>query len=548
MRFGTQVLVLQLACVLAVVGVCTAVFVWLGVQQLRSEAESSALSIARTVAVDTDVRAEVARITAEPGTPTAAELRDGLLASLADEVEERTGALFVVITDDEGIRLAHPDPDRLGEVVSTSFADALAGRETVSWESGTLGESARAKVPVREPGGTEPVGEVSVGFARASVFGELPVLIVGILVAALAAVAVGVLASLVLRRRLERLTLGLQPEELAVLVQNKAAVLDGVGDGVLASAPDHTVTVVNSTAAALLGGGDIVGRKVGDLDLPDPVRAAMLAPGAAAEPLLLGERVVFIDTRPVSRGRRDLGLIAIIRDRTDIVGLTERLETVAAMTNALRVQRHEFANRLHVTAGLIDAGRVGDARSYLDEIREVADDAAPALRDLGEPFLESFLEAKAMHAAERGVRLRVGDDSLVLGVVHSPEDVATVLGNLIDNAVTAAVRGTAPRWVEVELLDEADTLVVTVTDSGPGVADRGILSASSGRGDEADPDAVHGHGIGLPLARDIAARLGGEVWLADAGGREGHGAVFCARMPGVMRAASGFRSGEGGTA
>jgi two-component system CitB family sensor kinase len=257
--------------------------------------------------------------------------------------------------------------------------------------------------------------------------------------------------------------------------------------------------------------------------------------------------VVFIDTRPVSRGRRDLGLIAIIRDRTDILGLTERLETVAAMTNALRAQRHEFANRLHVTAGLIDAGRVADARSYLDEIREVSDDQVPALSGLGEPFLESFLEAKATHAAERGVRLRVGEDSLVLGVVDAPEDIATVLGNLLDNAVTAAVRGPEPRWVEVELLDEADTLVVTVTDSGPGVGDPGVLSETADvrRADElTHPDAVHGHGIGLPLAREIATRLGGSVWIADAGGRDGHGAVFCARMPGVMRAASESRQGK----
>jgi len=250
--------------------------------------------------------------------------------------------------------------------------------------------------------------------------------------------------------------------------------------------------------------------------------------------------VVFIDTHPVSRGQRDLGLIAIIRDRTDIVGLTERLETVAAMTNALRVQRHEFANRLHVTAGLIDAGRVADARVYLDDIREVTTDEAPTLNGLGEPFLESFLEAKAMHAAERGVRLRISDDSLVLGVVDLPEDVATVLGNLIDNAVTAAVRGAEPRWVEVELLDDAATLVGTVTDSGPGVPDGGIPfpSPASPDGERTDPDAVHGHGIGLPLAEGIAARLGGAVWLADAGGHDGHGAMFCARMPGVMRAAS----------
>ncbi|MEB0015203.1 hypothetical protein QN416_26765, partial [Glaciimonas sp. Cout2] len=72
--------------------------------------------------------------------------------------------------------------------------------------------------------------------------------------------------SFVIRRRLERLTLGLQPEELAALVQNQAAVLDGVGDGVLASGPDGVVTVANATAARLLGISDLVGRRIRDLE------------------------------------------------------------------------------------------------------------------------------------------------------------------------------------------------------------------------------------------------------------------------------------------
>ena len=84
------------------------------------------------------------------------------------------------------------------------------------------------------------------------------------------------------------------------------------------------------------------------------------------------------------------------------------------------------------------------------------------------------------------------------------------------------------------LFRSADTLVITVSDSGPGVPD-GVLVFSDVRRTDLDPDAVHGRGIGLPLVRDIAARLGGEVWLADAGGRDGSGAVFCARLPGVMR-------------
>jgi two-component system CitB family sensor kinase len=373
----------------------------------------------------------------------------------------------------------------------------------------------------------------------------------GVALAAAVALGLGAVVSLVIRRRLERLTLGLQPEELSALVQNQAAVLDGVGDGVLAYGPDDVVTVANATAARLLGIADLVGRRLHDLPLPAPVIAALAgapAPPAratdAADPVVLADHVVYIDTHPVSRANRHLGTIAVIRDRTDVANLTDRLETVASMTDALRVQRHEFANRLHVTAGLMDAGRVPDARDYLDDVLEasrIADGAS--VGDLTEPFLLSLLEAKAAQAGERGVRLTVGADSLVRGVVAKPEDVATVLANLVDNAVSAAVYGRQPRWVEVELLDDADTLVLTVTDSGEGVS-AGADVFNAGQRAGLDPDAVHGRGIGLPLVRDIAARLGGDVWLADAGSREGSGAVFCARLPGVMRAPTRSAQGE----
>ncbi|WP_174844199.1 sensor histidine kinase [Cryobacterium adonitolivorans] len=555
MRFSTQMLLLQLACVTVVVAICTGVFVGIGVQQLRAEAETSALSIARTVAAGSDVRAGVARASADVGTPTNASLRGGPLSALAAAAEANTGALFIVITDDHGIRLAHPEPQLLGAEVSTSFAEALAGRETVSWESGTLGESARAKVPVRDPNTDEPVGEVSVGFAPSSVFKELPLLLGGVALAATVALALGAVVSFVIRRRLEHLTLGLQPEELSALVQNQAAVLDGVGDGVLAYGPDDVVTVANTTAARLLGISDLVGRRIHDLALPGPVIAALagetksLSTGGrgpdAADPVVLADHVVYIDTHPVSRANRDLGLIAVIRDRTDVVTLTDRLEAVASMTDALRVQRHEFANRLHVAAGLMDAGRVPDARDYLDDVLETSRTAGgpSAGEHLTEPFLVSLVEAKAAQAGERGVQLTVGQDSLVRGVVSVPEDVATVLANLVDNAVSAAVYGQQPRWVDVELLDDGDTLVMTVSDSGQGVSNGARVFSDMERMN-LDPDAVHGRGIGLPLVRDIAARLGGDVWLADAGGRDGNGAVFCARLPGVMRAPARPAQGE----
>ncbi|MFE6735127.1 ATP-binding protein [Microbacterium sp. NPDC057650] len=537
MRFATRMLITQLVTVVAVVAVCSAVFGWISVQQLRISAEQSALNIARTLAEDPDVQRRVAFYSADPGTPSAADLKDDDLQRIAQDVTARTGALFVVVTDDHGIRLAHPRPEQLGERVSTGYQQALAGHEVVAWETGTLGESARAKVPVLPVGGGEPIGEVSVGFERASVFSNLPLLLGGIAVAAVAALLLAAIASALVRRRFTRLTLDLQPEELVALVQNQAAVLDGVGDGVVAVDPKGTVRVCNRAAERMLG-ADAVGRPLTALGLDTELLDAARGPDGVET--VIGGRVAYLDVRPVVRNGRDLGEVIVLRDRTDVEALAARLASVQAMTEALRVQRHEFANRMHVAAGLLDAQRAPDARAFLGDLlsRGAVDPAVPGIERVPDAFLQSVLGAKADAARERGVQLRVSEDTLVTGGVLAVEDVAAVLGNLVDNAVQAA-RSAPQTWVEVGLFGDGAELVMTVSDSGAGI-DEGVDPFSRGERPGLDPDAVHGRGFGLALARDLSRRRGGDVWVIDRGGPDG-GAVFGARIPDAL---DSHREGE----
>lgn len=582
--FARRTLVLQLLVVLVVVGIATIAYGLLSSSENREEAQATALAIARTAAEDPTLRAAVTAETADPGVATASDLADGPVQLTAEAVRERTGALFVVVTDDRGLRLAHPDASELGERVSTDPTVALAGREEVTWATGTLGESARAKVPVRAladagapgdasgGGDARVVGEVSVGFAAATVRDSIGVDVAAIAVVALLALGVGAVASGILSRRLARLTLGLQPSELAGLVQDQAAVLSGVGEGVLGIGPDGRVTVCNPRAAALLGLVDPVGRTLADLGVAPVLRDAVAdaqAGAAAGSPSLravVDDRLLFVDVARVDRDGRDLGTVMVLRDETDIEAMSRRLTAVTAMSTALRVQRHEFANRLHVVRGLVATGRVDEADSYLAGVLEQGPVAFPTV-DAGlvdEPYLQAFLGAKAMEAEERGVALRVGPGTLVRGILVRPEEVTTVLGNLVDNAMHAAVRGSrADRWVEVEALDDGADLHIAVSDSGDGLAasdagrvfqrrpddvdgaaealasegssaDRASVLGAGGRGG-ADP--AHGLGFGLPLVRDIARRDGGDVWVADPGGPPpgaDSGAVFCARLAGVV--------------
>ncbi|WP_256030508.1 sensor histidine kinase [Leifsonia xyli] len=490
------------------------------------------------------MRAAVARYSGDSGAPAAAVLARGPLQPLAERVRKRTGALFVVLTDDHGIRLAHPDPARLGSEVSTDYRAVVAGKEIVSWETGTLGESARAKVPVYGPGGVSPVGEVSVGFASVSVFEQLPQLLTAVGAAALAALAIGAVASVLLRRRLARLTLGVQPEELTALVQDRAAVLDGVGEGVLAADSAGRVTVCNGRAAELLGVEGVLGAPVAALGLPAELAARLADQRTGSTEIVRHSRVLYVDVRRVERAGRDLCAV-VVRDRTDLVSLTRRLDAVATMTNALRAQRHEFANRLHVVSGLLAADRCDEARAYLGEVvaRGPLKFSVQHADRLQEPYLQALLGAKGEEAAERGVLLSLGAETLVRGTVCDPEDVATVIGNLIDNAVRAAVAGEEPRWVEVDVLDDGDTLYVTVSDSGDGMRDplaafgtAPFAPASATTGLAAD--SVHGSGFGLPLSRALARRRGGDVWVIDPGG-SGSGAVLCARLPGTVEEGAG---------
>ncbi|WP_333782844.1 sensor histidine kinase [Arthrobacter sp. H14] len=550
LNFASQILLLQLAVVVLVVLVTASVHGWLTYQRLGMEAELRALSVARTVATYDKVRSGADRMTAADAAELPqSQLKNGPLVPLAQDIQARTGALFVVVTDDEGIRLTHPNPERLGHRVSTDPTAALSGREVTNVERGTLGLSARAKVPIYAPDSESVVvGEVSVGFAIADILNNLRKDIVPIALTAVSALALGVIGSWLLGRRLRRLTLGLEPEEITALAQDQEAVLRGVDEGVIGISADRRITVVNAEARRLLGlrpGDDVVGCLLDEAGLP-PSLSKLVEQAVPESPSIeevISSRVLILNARAVQRRGHgpDLGTVIMLRDRTQLQSLTRQLQAVSAMTTALRAQRHEFANRLHTVSGLLGIGDYREAEEYVGGLLATGPLKYPVEQAelLDDPYLRAFIGAKSVEAAERGVHLRIGPETLVRGRISDAHDVTTVIGNLIDNAVHAAVHGAnTDRWVEAELLDELTgddgILHVVVADSGDGTPDGARIFTEGFSTASATPLDAHGQGLGLPLCRQIARDRGGDVWLAENGSPGGPGAVFCARLPGTV--------------
>ena len=59
------------------------------------------------------------------------------------------------------------------------------------------------------------------------------------------------------------------------------------------------------------------------------------------------------------------GTVATIRDRTEIESLGSELETMKTLSDALRAQTHEHANRLHTIVSLMELGRGAEALDFV---------------------------------------------------------------------------------------------------------------------------------------------------------------------------------------
>jgi two-component system CitB family sensor kinase len=519
-RLSSQILVLQL---LILTGTLLVGFA-LALHDIRGrvdrEYEQRALVAARSVAAVPEIAEAVVR-----------EDRSGVVQRRAEAVRRATGMDFVVVTDADGIRYSHPNPAELGRRVSTDPSEALAGHTVLAVETGTLGRSARAKVPLRDDG--RIVGIVSVGILEGALVEEVSGFLRAMALYLAVALGVGIVASLLLARRLKRQTFGLELDELASLVHEREAMLHGIREGVVIVDPDGRVLLVNAEARRLidLPEGRTVDEVAGSSRLAD-----LLAGRTAGEDVLLvhGDRVIVANRMPVHRQGRDLGAVVTLRDRTELESLVRELDSVRGLSDAMRAQAHEFSNRLHTLSGLLALGHYDEAQRFIAEVTDADENLRRALSErIADPRISALMLAKSVVAAERGVELQLVEDARLDHPLLDAREGLTILGNLIDNALDAAAAGERrPPLVRVFVTDDAGALLVRVRDTGPGVP-------VSEREQVFEPGYSTkegaGHGVGLSLVRELVQRRGGWIDVDDAEDGRG-GAVFTAWLPEAVRA------------
>lgn len=532
-----QLLALQLVIIIVVLVAVTAVSLAQTAAAFRDNAGRRALAVAETVAATRPLRDSVSSrpdLAVTPGQVATGDADRTIVRSVADNARV-SSALSVTVLDRRGAVVASDDPDELGRTLDLPGRVLTSGRSWVG--EVTVGATDRtvAQVPVQRDAGPGRVGEVVgvvvVSRDKPTLLQDLGAAAPNLLVYLGVASVLGVLGSLVVARRVKRQTLGLEPLEITGLVEHRDATMHGIKEGMIALDLAGTVTLANDTARHLLHlPSDPVGRQLGHLGLAPEVAALLEQEAVGTDvPVAVRERLLVLNQMPIRSHDRLIGRVTTLRDRTELLAMQRELDAVHDVTQTLRAQAHEFSNRLHTISGLIELGEYGEVVGYVDRIgRHDARLAKEVTSRIADPAVAALLVAKTSLATERGVELRVAPTCSLRTLPDDlSTDVATVLGNLVDNAVDAVCTGVRDAgWVQVEVLeDSAGAVTLTVADSGPGIC-ADVADALFERGVSTKPSPAGQRGIGLSLVRLICTGRGGSVDVQHA-----QGTVFRAHLP-----------------
>lgn len=515
--------------------VLTAVFGAFSVIEARDRYYDDAGSRMRAIATSIADNPLVLQAAAAPD-PSAA-LQPYALKVMAD-----ANADFITIMAPDRTRWTHPRPEELGKPYIGTIDPALRGETFTEVTAGTLGPSVRTIAPVKDQSGNVKA-LVAAGITVRTVDTDVAERLGVIGAIALGVLFFGSVASWLLGRYLRSVTRGWGPEQLAQLFAYYESVLHSVREGLILIDTRGKAVMYNDQAAELLG-----------LEPSDADRSPDQAPGLSELPFdgslkalfesgrpardeihLTGSRILVVNQAPAvgptpARSRQKpavYGTVATIRDRTEIESLGTELETMKTLSDALRAQTHEHANRLHMIVSLLELGRTPQALEFatkdLELSQQLTDDM---LASVDEPVMSALVMGKAAEAHERGVELAVSTSgsSGVRGL--EIQDLVTIVGNLLDNAIDAAAAGDLPRKVQLEVLTSAEAVEFIVRDSGsgidPGSIDDVLQYGYSTKSPSGDPRGSHGRGVGLALVRQAVQRLDGTMTIGNSGGTIGN--------------------------
>ena len=209
---------------------------------------------------------------------------------------------------------------------------------------------------------------------------------------------------------------------------------------------------------------------------------------------------------------------------TGVMGMAELL-----MSTPLNPLQHDYTRAMQRSGGML--------LKLLNDALDLARIEAGRLELEPAPFsprqlLEDVAQLEQGLAHARGLRfaLELADD-LPAQVIGDAVRIKQVLLNLANNALKFTEEG----HVELRATRTADSLLFSISDTGPGIPEASQARLFQRFEQVEGPQRRAGSGLGLAICRELVGMMGGSVELES---RVGHGSVFRVRLPLIEPAAA----------
>lgn len=332
------------------------------------------------------------------------------------------------------------------------------------------------------------------------------------LFAVLQTIIVFLFVSMIIRALSNKESRGFSRKEIAMLYSENKSIIEQINEAIISIDIDYNITTVNKKSDELFGLTDeVVGKNVYDVFPHVDFKTILNERKHRNNRLIeINGETLLISYFPLYSGNTVIGATTIFRSRLEVEMLLDQISGYQKISKALREQKHEFQNKLHVILGLIKMKDTETAENYIMQnvytTNLTSDHYSSRLLD---DKISALFVGKEIQSKEFDVQILLSSDS-TLTKKHRPinsDDLIIIIGNLIDNSLEAYGRKDMDnKKIEVSIIETDNEINLQVIDNAGGV-DPSIVDTMFNRGVSTKGSA--GRGTGLSLVREIVKLYNG---------------------------------------
>lgn len=306
--------------------------------------------------------------------------------------------------------------------------------------------------------------------------------------------------------------LGFCPSEIRMLYSEYKSLISQLNEAVISVNKDYTISTINEPFKKMFHLSDSdKGRNVYEVFPHINFRDIILTEKTTQNKLVdIFDEKILLSTFPLYLEGEVIGATAIIRSRLEVDMLLDQISGYRKISKALREQKHEFQNKLHVIMGLIQMKDYETVTSYIMQniytTNLTSDYYSSRLKD---DKVSALFVGKEIQSKEYETTIKLTSDSN-LSSHHEPissDDLVIVLGNLIDNSLEAFKSNNIDnRKITVKIHETDDQILMGVSDNAGGI-DPTVRNRMFKRG--VSTKKGDSRGTGLSLVNEIVSMYNG---------------------------------------